>query len=58
MTEALMEEKRTGEETAYWSDDTYTDWDIIQASEKKKYIDQYNWFWRFSEKFSPSILNS
>lgn len=42
MTEALIDEKRNGEETTYWSDDTYTDWDSIHASEKKKYIDQYN----------------
>lgn len=40
MIEALNNEKRSGEETTYWKDEQYTDWDEIHASEKKKYINQ------------------
>jgi len=42
MVEALMNENRKGEETEYWSDEQYTDWDMVHRTEKKKYIDQYN----------------
>ena len=42
MVEALINEKRKGEETESWSDEQYTDWDMVHRTEKKKYIDQYN----------------
>ena len=35
LIDALLNEKRTGEETTYWSEETYIDWDEIHRQEKR-----------------------
>lgn len=40
LIEALMDEKRTGEETERWSEESYIDWDEIHRQDKLKYINQ------------------
>lgn len=37
MVEALLNEKRTGEETDHWSESSYIDWDEIHRQEKRKH---------------------
>jgi hypothetical protein len=35
LKDALLNEKRTGEETTYWSEDKYIDWDEVHRQEKR-----------------------
>lgn len=37
LIDALLDEKKTGEETQHWSEESYIDWDEIHRQEKMKY---------------------